>query len=245
MTALIEAENLVVTRDGARVLDGASLSLAPGERLAIAGANGAGKTTLLRTLVGLQKPQAGRISAFGAERRVERDFHEVRRRAAYLFQDADDQLFCPTVIEDVAFGPLNMGLDDEAAMEKARATLERMGLAHLGARVTRKLSGGEKRLVCLAGVLAMDPDALLLDEPTNSLDAAHVRLLVDVLMSCGKAMILVTHDRPVLDSIATRALLLKNGRLEPALLHKHVYTHAHVHIHADDHPSGGHSDGGH
>lgn len=234
MSPLIELHDVRVDRDGARVLDGVSLQLAPGERLAIVGSNGAGKTTLLRSVVGLQKISGGRIVAFGRERRTEQDFREVRVRAAYLFQDADDQLFCPTVVEDVAFGPLNMGLDDEQALARARRTLTQFGLEHLSDRITRKLSGGEKRLVCLAGILAMDPDVLLLDEPTNSLDAAHVRKLVEVLSACEKAMILVTHDRPVLDTLATRAALLKNGRLEPALVHRHPHVHEHAHIHSGD-----------
>jgi cobalt/nickel transport system ATP-binding protein len=233
MSALIELENVCVSRAGARVLDHACLKLEAGERLAVVGANGAGKTTLLRTIIGLQKPSAGRIFAFDRERRVEADFKEVRIRAAYLFQDADDQLFCPSVVEDVAFGPLNMGFEEDAALAKAHETLAFVGIENLASRITRRLSGGEKRLVCLAGILAMDPDVLLLDEPTNSLDATHVRKLVDVLMACNKAMVLVTHDRPVLDTIATRAVMLKDGRLEPALLHRHAYLHEHVHVHGE------------
>ncbi len=233
MTHLIETHDLVIERDGTRILDGVSMHLDKAEKLAIIGSNGAGKTTFLRALIGLQKATAGRIHAFGHDRRAEKDFHDVRLRAAYLFQDADDQLFCPSVVEDVAFGPLNQGLSEDEAMDKARATLARLGLSALAPRVTRKLSGGEKRLVCLAAILAMEPDVLLLDEPTNSLDSQHVEKLVEILKNLDIALIMVSHDRPVLDRIATRALLMKDGRLEHAVLHRHPHMHEHVHIHAD------------
>jgi cobalt/nickel transport system ATP-binding protein len=233
MTRLIELRDVIVERDGARVLDGVSMHVDKGERLAIVGSNGAGKTTLLRSLIGLQRISGGAIEAFGRARRTEEDFRDMRLRAAYLFQDADDQLFCATVVEDVAFGPLNKGLSEDAAMEKARATLAQFGMAHLGPRVTRKLSGGEKRLVCLAAILAMDPDVLLLDEPTNSLDNKHVEKLVEILSSLDTAMIIVSHDRPVLDRLATRALLMRDRRLQPAVLHRHAHTHEHPHVHTD------------
>ncbi len=234
MSRFIELSDVCVDRDGARVLDGVSMHLDAGERLAIIGSNGAGKTTLLRSLIGLQKTTSGTIEAFGAVRRTEDDFREMRLRAAYLFQDADDQLFCPTVVEDVAFGPLNKGLSEDAAMEKARATLARFNMGHLGPRVTRKLSGGEKRLVCLAAILAMDPDVLLLDEPTNSLDNKHVEKLVEILSSLDTAMIIVSHDRPVLDRLATRALLMRQQQLHDAVLHRHPHVHEHPHVHTGE-----------
>ena len=239
MTALFDLHDVVVARAGRPVLTAVSLTLAPGERLALVGGNGAGKTTLLRTLVGLETPSAGRIVAFGRERRTEADFHEVRARAGFLFQDPDDQLFSPTVIEDVAFGPLNLGLEPAAARARAMATLDRLGLAHLAPRVTHRLSGGEKRLVSLAGVLAMEPQALLLDEPTNALDETHRDRLIEILAGLGVAMVIVSHDRLFLEKLAGRAVLLKDGRLAPASLHRHVHVHDHVHIHGLD-PDHGH-----
>ena len=235
MNDLIAFENVSIEREGAHVLRDVSFTLAAGERLAIVGANGAGKTTLLRAMVGLQPVTRGRVIAFGRERKSESDFHEVRVKAAYMFQDADDQLFCPTVVEDVAFGPLNMGLGDEQAMACARATLATLGLAHLADRLVRRLSGGEKRMVCLAGVLAMDPDVLLLDEPTNSLDADHVERLTQALQKIDKAMVIVSHDRPLLDCLATRALAMRDGRLAPAVLHRHPHGHEHAHDHGHVH----------
>ncbi|EJW09730.1 ATPase component NikO of energizing module of nickel ECF transporter [Rhodovulum sp. PH10] len=232
MTALFSLEGVTVARAGRIVLDGVSLALAPGERLALVGANGAGKTTLLRTLVGLEPPTAGSLVAFGRARRSEADFREVRLRAGFLFQDPDDQLFAPTVLEDVAFGPLNAGLAPDAAVARAKDTLARLNLAALEGRITHHLSGGEKRLVSLAGVLALEPDVLLLDEPTNALDAAHHARLLDILTGLAVAMIVVSHDRAVLERLATRAVLLENGKLSAARLHRHSHRHDHLHVHA-------------
>jgi cobalt/nickel transport system ATP-binding protein len=238
VTALFDLVDVDVVRAGRPVLTGVTLRLDPGERLALVGANGAGKTTLLRTLVGLETPRAGRLVAFGRERASEKDFHEVRARAGFLFQDPDDQLFSPTVLEDVAFGPLNLGLAPAAAEARARATLDRLGLAPLAPRITHRLSGGEKRLVSLATVLAMEPQALLLDEPTNALDESHRERLIAILAGLDVAMVIVSHDRLFLERLATRAVLLKDGRIVPASLHRHVHVHDHVHGLDADHAHG-------
>jgi ABC-type cobalt transport system, ATPase component len=199
---------------GRRVLDGVDLDLRPGERLAVVGGNGAGKTTLLHLIVGLRKASAGTIIAFGRERRREADFHAVRARAGLLFQDPDDQLFCPTVIEDVAFGPLNLGRGRREALAMAERTLTSLGLDGFGGRITHKLSGGEKRLVSLAAVLAMQPDALLLDEPTNALDTEAEARLVALLQGLPQAMLIVSHDARLISRLASRAVRLSGGRLE-------------------------------
>lgn len=231
LTPLFDVAGLTLIRDGRAVLDQLDLTLSPGERLAIAGANGAGKSTLLRCLVGLERPTGGRITAFGRDRAREADFHEVRLRAGLLFQDADDQLFAPTVLEDVAFGPLNRGLMPEEATARARRVLADLDLAHLADRITHRLSGGEKRLAALAGVLALDPDVLLLDEPTNALDDRARGHLLAILAALPAAMILVSHDADFLDRLATRAVILAEGRLVPATMHRHDHVHSHVHIH--------------
>lgn len=196
------------------VLTGASLSLEAGERLALVGDNGAGKSTLLALMVGLLKPQGGTITAFGRDRRTEADFAEIRPRAGFVFQDPDDQLFCPTVAEDVAFGPLNLGAGKAAARAVVAETLAMLDLADFGPRVTHHLSGGEKRLVSLAAVLAMKPEVLLLDEPTNALDARHRARLIEILRGLPQAMVIVSHDAAFLDALATRRLLLEDGRLQ-------------------------------
>ncbi len=214
MTPLLHMAGVRFAYDGsAAVLDGADLALMPGERVALVGDNGSGKTTLLHLMVGLLRPQTGRIFAFGRERRTEADFHEVRGRAGLLFQDPDDQLFCPTVAEDVAFGPLNLGRSRDEVPEIVRATLARLGLAGFENRITHKLSGGEKRLVTLAAVLAMEPEVLLLDEPTTALDDASTHRLLEVLEALPQAMIVVSHDRSFRDRLVTRPVLLKEGRI--------------------------------
>ncbi|OAN52972.1 energy-coupling factor ABC transporter ATP-binding protein [Paramagnetospirillum marisnigri] len=196
------------------VLERLDFHLAEGERVVLNGANGAGKTTVLHLMVGLVRPGSGRIVAFGRERRSEADFVEVRAQAGLLFQDADDQLFCPTVAEDVAFGPLNQGKSRAEARAIVHETLAALGLEELEQRVTHKLSGGQRRLVSLAAVLAMRPRALLLDEPTNALDEATRERLLAILDSLPLAMVVVSHDGEVRERLATRQVRLVNGRLE-------------------------------
>jgi cobalt/nickel transport system ATP-binding protein len=211
---LVELRDLHFAYEAARpVLRGASLALSAGDRLSLLGGNGAGKTTLLHAIVGLVRPQAGEVIAFGAPRRRERDFWDVRARVGLLFQDPDDQLFCPTVREDVAFGPLNLGRSREEARAVAQATLERLAVGELADRVTHRLSGGEKRLVTLATVLAMEPELLLLDEPTLGLDEDANQRLLEVLAGLPQAMCIVSHDRAFHARLATRAVELRAGRV--------------------------------
>lgn len=195
------------------VLKGASLSLAEGERLAISGHNGAGKSTLLRIVVGLLRPERGKVNAFGVDCLTEADFRMVRRRAGFVFQDPDDQLFCPTVAEDIAFGPLNLGKSRDEAIETVDTVLQKLDLTFLKDRVTYKLSGGEKRLVSLATVLAMEPDVLLLDEPTNALDEKNEARLIEILRSLPQAMIIVSHDVDFRERLGTRTQRLEDGIL--------------------------------
>jgi cobalt/nickel transport system ATP-binding protein len=198
---------------GRPVLRDAAFRLDAGERVALVGPNGAGKTTLLHIMVGLLRPSAGVVEAFGSARRVEKDFRDVRVRAGLLFQDSDDQLFCPTVLEDVAFGPLNLGKTTAEAAAIAHRTLDALGLGGFGNRVTHKLSGGQKRLVALATVLAMQPDVLLLDEPTNALDAATEQRLTNILAGLPQAMVIIAHDERFLVRLATRRVRLDGGFL--------------------------------
>lgn len=197
------------------VLDGASLSLSAGQRLSLTGPNGAGKSTLLRITLGLQRPSSGTVTVFGQKRVEEADFHEVRRRVGLVFQDADDQLFCPTVAEDIAFGPLNLGKTRDEALAIVDKVLGDLDLIHLKNRITHKLSGGEKRLVTLATVLAMDPEVLLLDEPTNALDTKNEARLLEILRALPQAILLVSHSPAFRLELAPDELDLRDGKLVP------------------------------
>ncbi len=212
---LIELRNIGFSYGGHPVLHDVDLSLHEGERVGVMGAIGSGKTTLLHLVVGLLKPTTGSLRAFGRVRAAEEDFHEVRRRAGLVFQDPDDQLFCPTAIEDVAFGPLNLGKDVDEAKRAAHYALKRVGLEGFEQRITYKLSGGEKRLVALATVLAMEPDVLLLDEPTASLDKSSVDRIAETLNGLSQSMIVVSHEPDFLSRITTRHVTIRDGAIEP------------------------------
>jgi len=195
------------------VLKGIDFSLHKGERIAINGPNGAGKSTLFHIVVGLNRPTSGTVKIFGKERQGEADFHDVRQRIGLVFQDPDDQLFCPTVAEDIAFGVLNLGKPKDEALAIVEQTLTNLRLNHLRDRATHNLSGGEKRLVSLACVLAMQPDILLLDEPTNALDEGTQERLVEILNSLSQAMIIISHDAHFRRKITHNYLNLDGGRL--------------------------------
>ena len=215
MAPLIELRDVHYAYAGhAPALKGLSMALESDERLVISGPNGAGKSTLLRIIVGLQRPNLGTVHAFGVKRNEEKDFAEVRRRAGFVFQDPDDQLFCPTVVEDIAFGPLNLGKSKAEAQQITLEILSQLDLLHLKDRITYKLSGGEKRLISLACVLAMEPEVLLLDEPTNALDEKNEARLTEILLSLPQAMVIVSHDANFRNTLAHRQLYLKQGVLQ-------------------------------
>lgn len=209
---LIEIKGLCFSYpSGHNCLKNLSLSLLRGERLAILGANGSGKSTLLRLLMGLIKPDQGEIHIFGKERKEEKDFGEVRKRIGFLFQDSDDQLFSPTVLEDIAFGPLNLGKPPKKAVETALGILDTLNLKGFANKITHELSGGEKRLVALGTILAMEPDILLLDEPTNGLDPSAKERVIEILSNLKKSMIIVSHDQNFYQSLASRLCHLDQG----------------------------------
>lgn len=217
------------------LLRGVDLRVREGERVALIGPNGAGKSTLLRLAVGLLAPNAGAIRILGRDCRTEADFRVARASVGLVFQNSDDQLFCPTVLDDVAFGPLNLGQSPEQAVAVAEQTLEALGLQGYGARVTHRLSGGEKRLVALATVLAMRPRLLLLDEPTSGLDATSEGRLLDHLQALPQAMLIVSHEQRVLERLTTRAVVLQDGVLVDAEMHRHPHHHRHAHLHLHAH----------
>ena len=211
---LVKLERVTFRYGERTVLDQCDLAISPAERIGLVGANGSGKTTLLGLIVGLRRPALGRVIVFGKPREREADFRAVRGRVGLLFQDSDDQLFCPTVAEDVAFGPFNLGKSRREVEEIVARTLAELGLEGYAHRVTYKLSGGEKRLVALATVLAMEPEVLLLDEPTSGLDETAAERVTGILAGLPQAMLIVSHDHPFLARIAGRTLCLRHGRLQ-------------------------------
>jgi len=215
MTPFLELRDVVFAYDNRNlVLNGVNLHLLPGEKVGILGPNGSGKTTLFRIITGLENPSGGEILFRGEPLKGNRkNLSELRKNVGYLFQDPDDQLFCPTLLEDVAFGPLNIGLSPQAAREKAFQTLHLFGMEHLADKPPHTLSGGQKRLGALSAVLAMDPRVLLLDEPTGDLDESAMESLERLLLSEGTTFLIVSHDEKFLSKVTNRKYCLDDGRL--------------------------------
>jgi cobalt/nickel transport system ATP-binding protein len=210
---IVQAEDLHYTYpDGKFALQGLSFLITHGESVAIIGANGAGKSTLLMHLNGVILPQKGMVRI--GEMPVTREtLPNIRRTVGTVFQDSDDQLFMPTVFDDVAFGPLNLGFPKEEVEKKVRETLEKVGALHLINRATHRLSGGEKRSVAIATVLAMAPDILVMDEPTSNLDPKSRRNLIELLKSFTHTKIIATHDLDMAMDLCTRTIVLSEGKI--------------------------------
>jgi len=195
------------------ILQQLDFQLFSGQKVALTGANGSGKSTLLHLLLGLLRPTAGSIEIFQQPCETEADFIKIRGRVGLLFQDADDQLFCPTVAEDVAFGALNLGKTPDEARKIVSDTLDLLGLTGYESKITYKLSGGEKRLVALATVLAMQPEVLLLDEPTTGLDATTEQRVIALLSALPQAMLIVSHDPHFLQQVTQQTVFMSQGHL--------------------------------
>ncbi len=199
-----------------RIFDGLNLTIERRDRVGLLGPNGCGKTTLCHIIMGLLTPESGDVEIYGKKRTKESDFAEIRGKIGFLFQDSDDQLFCPTVIEDVAFGPLNMGQSPEEAKKTVATTLESLKLSGFEERITYKLSGGEKRLVSLATVLAMKPDFLILDEPTSGLDEKTTQRLVEILKESNLGYMIISHDRDFIKMAVDKLIQMKDGEIQAA-----------------------------
>nr|WP_233521984.1 ABC transporter ATP-binding protein [Streptomyces triticagri] len=196
--------------DGHQALFGVDLTVGRGERVALLGPNGAGKTTLVLHLNGILDAGAGTVRVAGLP--VEkRNLGEIRRRVGIVFQDPDDQLFMPTVREDVAFGPAAGGLRGTELDERVTEALEQVGMAGYGDRPPHHLSFGQRRRVAVATVLAMRPEILVLDEPSSNLDPASRRELADILRSLDVTVLMVTHDLPYALELCGRAVILSDG----------------------------------
>ena len=198
--------------DGHRALDGVDLDLAPGERVAVLGPNGAGKTTLILHLNGILAAQEGTV-AVGGRPVAKATLAEVRRTVGVVFQDPDDQLFMPSVAEDVAFGPAQAGVRGAELDARVDRALAAVGMADHRSAHPHHLSVGQKRRVAVATVLACEPEVLVLDEPTANLDPAARRELTDVLDALAVTVVVVTHDLPYALELCPRAVVLDAGRV--------------------------------
>ena len=222
-------EHISFTYPGGRqVFRDMDFALYPDRKIGLYGPNGSGKTTFFRLIMGLAAPQEGRILFHGRPLETEKDFRELRCKVGLVLQHAEDQLFCPTVLEDVAFGPLNLGCTQDEARDRAASTLERLGLAGFENRLTHRLSGGEKKLVSLATVLVMEPEALLLDEPTNGLDPEARQRIIGVLKTLPTARIIISHDWDFLAETSSEYLTVEGQHFTDAAP---SHAHAHMHVH--------------
>ena len=201
--------------DGNKALNGVNLTIASKERVALLGPNGAGKTTLVMHLNGILSPTSGAISIadFTLDSSNKEITKRVREQVGIVFQDPDDQLFMPTVYEDVAFGPTNMGLTEAEIEERSVHALELVGMLSLKDRAPHHLSFGQRRRVAVATVLAMEPEILILDEPSSNLDPASRRELSEILLDLDVTILMVTHDLPYAFEICERSLILNQGQI--------------------------------
>jgi cobalt/nickel transport system ATP-binding protein len=214
-TNVVEVQNLVYAYSHQQpVLQEISFSLQTGDRVALMGATGSGKSTLLENLIGLKHPQSGKIWINGIPI-LPNTLPQIRQQIGFTFQDANDQLFMPTILEDVTFGPLNYGVSSIAAKDKAHQLLADFGLESYAHRSAHELSGGQRRLAALAAILALDPAILILDEPTNGLDPAWRRHLAQVLLKLPvQVMLIASHDLQWLGRVTQRALVLSTGKIQ-------------------------------
>ena len=215
MPPLVEVRNLRFRYDdGTPALNGVDFRLEAGESVALLGANGSGKTTFVLHLNGLLTGQ-GSVEVCGLP--VDKpNLAAIRNKVGLVFQDSESQLFMPTVLEDVAFGLLNRGMNAHEASERAKAALDTVGMAAAAARAPYHLSAGEKKRVAIAGVLTMEPEILVLDEPTTFLDPPGQRALAELLCHLPQAKNLVTHDIPFAHAMCTRAVFFENGIIAAA-----------------------------
>jgi len=210
---LVSAEDLCFAyADGTPALQGVTFTIHHGESVGLVGANGAGKSTLLLHLAGVLFPVSGHVRV-GDWPVTSATLPRVRRSLGMIFQDPDDQLFMPTVGDDVAFGPLNLDLPPEEVEARVGEALERVGAAHLRGRPSHRLSGGEKRSITIASVLSMSPDILVLDEPSASLDPAARRRLIALLRSFEHTKIVASHDLDLVLEVCARTIVLHEGRV--------------------------------
>jgi cobalt/nickel transport system ATP-binding protein len=230
----LKAISFSYPHSGRSVLDRLDFRMEKGAKIGLVGHNGSGKTSFLHIIMGLLHASSGVVQVFGKPVHTETDFYAVRQKIGLLFQNADDQLFSPTVLEDVAFGPLNLGKTPEEARDLSQKILEELKLKGFEDRITYKLSGGEKKLVALATVLVMQPEVLLLDEPTTGLDESTRERIINILNNLDISYIIVSHEYDFLAATTRNIYSMQEGRIlyngDSSALHSHYHRH----------PMGGH-----
>lgn len=219
------------TKSSPSLLEGINFSVQE-KSIGLIGPNGCGKSTVFQIIMGLLQANKGEILLEGKVVSNKKDFQQLRRKLGFLFQHSDDQLFSPTVLEDVAFGPLNMGKTPDEAREISVQTLDHLGLSGFEDRITHKLSGGEKKLVALATILSMQPKLLLLDEPSNNLDPATRERLITILRDLQQAYIIISHDLDFLASTCSRLYTITDKQLIRCK-EKQIHSHEHIHPYGD------------
>ena len=216
MERILEAQALSFRYEGSgpgeNVLDGLSFALARGERVGLVGCNGVGKSTLLKLLVGILPMQAGSLTVGGLPME-RRNLAEIRKRVGYIFQDSDSQLFMPTVWADVAFAAQNYGYPLQEVEARTRRALEQVHMADYASRPVYRLSGGQKKLASIAGILTLDPELILMDEPSAALDPRNRRSLIRILNDLPCAKLIASHDLDFIYDTCDRVLLLHGGRI--------------------------------
>lgn len=208
---IVKFENVIFEYpDGTKALNGINILITHGESVGIVGANGSGKTTFLMHLNGYLLPTSGTIN-IGDVILNKKTRLEIRKKVGVVFQNPDDQLFMPTVYEDVAFGPINLGLDESVVEIKVKKALETVGCYELKNKPPHHLSGGQKRAVAIASVIAMEPDILAMDEPSSNLDPKSRRSLINLLKSFTHTKIIASHDLDMILDICERCVVIKDG----------------------------------
>lgn len=209
---MIEFENVSFAYEqGAPVIDGMSFTIADGESVGLIGANGAGKSTIMKLLLGLVSGE-GRIAVDGIDVNRE-NLGKIRQKLGFVLQNSDNQMFMPTVFEDMMFAPLNYMVSREAAEKRVDEVLERLDLQYLKHKYNHKISGGEKRMAAIATILAMEPEAVLMDEPTSALDPYNRRVVINTIRGLKQTKIITSHDLDMIMDTCDRVILISKGKI--------------------------------